>query len=47
MNNINIVNLANPTENEDATNKKYVDEKTETVYFFIFFGKICRQKSFN
>ena len=30
-NNIKIANLANPTDNEDATNKKYVNEKTETI----------------
>ena len=47
MNNIKIANLANPTDNEDATNKKYVDEKTETIDFFPFFVKICRQKSFH
>ena len=33
MNNKKIVNLANPNDNEDAGNKKYVDEKTETIDF--------------
>ena len=33
MNNKKIVNLVNPNDNEDAGNKKYVDEKTETIDF--------------
>ena len=37
MNNKKIRNLADPTDNEDAANKKYVDEKTETIDSFTFF----------
>ena len=37
MNNKKIRNLADPTDNEDAANKKYVDEKTETNRFIHFF----------
>ena len=46
MNNIKIANLANPTDNEDATNKKYVDEKTETIDFFPFLSKYAGRSLF-
>ena len=36
MNNKKIHNLADPTDNEDAANKNYVDEKTETIDSFTF-----------
>ena len=45
-NNIKIANLANPTDNEDATNKKYVDEKTETIDFFPFLSKYAGRSLF-
>ena len=46
MNNIKIANLANPTDNEDATNKKYVDEKTETIDFFPFLSQYAGRSLF-
>ena len=46
MNNIKIANLADPTDNEDATNKKYVDEKTETIDFFPFLSKYAGRSLF-
>ena len=45
-NNIKIANLANPTDNEDATNKNYVDEKTETIDFFPFLSKYAGRSLF-
>ena len=39
MNNEKIINLANPTDNEDAANKMYVDEKQETIDFFSCLSK--------
>ena len=34
MNNEKIVNLANPTDQQYAVTKKYVDQKTETIDLF-------------
>ena len=31
MNNQKIVNLANPTDHQDAVTKKYMEEKTEII----------------
>ena len=45
MNNQNIVNLSDPTHNEDVANQKYVDEKTETINLFTFLSKYAKQKS--
>ena len=42
-NNKKIVNLANPTNNEDAANKKYDDENRNNR-FILFFVKICKTK---
>ena len=42
-NNKKIVNLANPTDNEDAANKKYDDENRNNR-FILFFVKICKAK---
>ena len=36
MNNKKIVKLANPTDNEDAANKKYVDEKRKQLTHSLF-----------
>ena len=36
MNNKKIVKLANPTDNEDAANKKYVDEKRKQLIYSLF-----------
>ena len=47
MNNEKIVNLANPTDQQYAVTKKYVDQKTETIDLFGFFAKLCTQKSFH
>ena len=51
MNNEKIVNRVNPTDNEDAVTKKYVDEKktkqnnkkNRNNRFILFFVKICPQ----
>lgn len=42
-NNKKIVNLDNPTNNEDAANKKYDDENRNNR-FILFFVKICKTK---
>ena len=42
MNNIKIVNLANPTDYEDAENMMFLIKNQKNM-----FVKICRQKSFH
>ena len=36
MKNKNIINLANPADHQNAVTKKYVNEKTETIYLTFF-----------
>ena len=46
MNNQKIVNLSEPTHNEDVANQKYVDEKTETINLFTFLSKYANKSLF-
>ena len=46
MNNQKIVNLSDPTHNEDVANQKYVDEKTETINLFTFLSKYANKSLF-
>lgn len=46
MNNQKIVNLANPTDHQDAVTKKYMEEKTEIIALFTFLSKYANRYLF-